>query len=161
MRLSSNFSRKEFTHSAGTVIVPTKEQLYCLKLLCRNILQPIRDKFGQVTITSGLRTKETTNKLIAVGLPASLSSDHIAWSDGNIRGTGAADFTCHGKDIEVIFNWIQRNLMHNIGQVIYYPDRSFIHVSNRFSKIFCMPDSRAETRRRMIYTNGVFTPIET
>lgn len=156
MRLSKNFAQQEFTTSAGIKIDPTSEQLFCLKTLCQNILQPIRDKYGPVNITSGLRNSESTEKLIAAGVSASRTSDHMAWCQGNPKGTGAADFICRGKNMGVIFSWIQRHLMHNVGQVIYYPYRDFIHVSNRFSKIFCMPDPRPESWRKLLYENGGF-----
>lgn len=158
MKLSKNFYLNEFTVSAGMNIIATKEQIFCLKILCRDVLQRIRNKFGTVVITSGLRNMESYRKLKAQGYPASLTSDHFGWSDANPRGTGAADIHCPNADILDVFHFVQEYLYDEIGQVIYYPGKNIVHVSNRFNKIFTMPDSREESRRVMIYQNGKFSP---
>lgn len=160
MKLSKNFSLSEFTKSAGIVITPTPEQIYCLKALANNILQPVRDRFGNTTITSGLRNDQSYNALVAQGYPASKTSDHFAWSKENPIGTGAADIVCGSAVMFGVFKWVQTNIMDKVGQVIYYPDKGFVHVSNRFSKIFCMPDPRREDTRIMIYKNGKFVPYK-
>lgn len=156
MKLSDNFSLDEFTTSAGIKIVPTNEQIYCLKILCSDVLQPIRDKFGPVEITSGLRNFETFNKLKENGYPASRTSDHFAWSSVNPSATGAADFYCPNAIMKDVFHYIQQHLYDEIGQVIYYPDMNVIHVSNRFNKIFTMNDTRNKNTRVMIYQDGKF-----
>jgi len=159
MKLSKNFSLDEFVLCAGVVVDATPEQLFCLNILCNNILQPIRDKFGPMRITSGLRNQICNELLISKGYPASKTSDHLAWCTANPKGTGAADFTCSSKTLDV-FHWIQLNIMNQIGQVIYYSDKDFIHVSNRFSNIFRMPDTRLETTRILIHKNGKFIPYK-
>jgi len=158
MKLSKNFYLNEFTVSAGMNIIATKEQIFCLKVLCRDVLQPIRNKFGPVIVTSGLRNMESYRKLKQQGYPASLTSDHFAWSDANPRGTGAADLHCPSADIMDVFNFVQEYLYYEIGQVIYYPGKNIIHVSNRFNKIFAMPDGREDSRRVMVYQDGNFNP---
>lgn len=157
MKITKNFSLEEFTKSAGLEVHPTPEQTFCIEALCRNILQPIRDVFGPMTITAGLRTYESNELLKKQGYPASSISDHFAWSSANPKGTGAADFVCCA-DMEVVFKWVQLEIMSKVGQVIYYPEKSFIHVSNRFSKIFCMPDERIEASRVLVHKGGKFIP---
>lgn len=157
MQLTKNFRVKEFTLGAGIRIKPTAEQIYCLQILCSAILQPIRDQFGQLVITSGLRNNEVTKALRAQGYPASATSDHYGWSRENPRGTGAADFTCPTVNESDIFLWLQMYKYEDLGQVIYYPDSKIIHVSNRFSKIFTAEDTRREETRVLIYKNGSFT----
>ena len=158
MKLSKNFSVKEFTTSAGMVIVPTDEQIFCLRTLCNNLLQPIRDEFGSVNITSGLRNLESYHRLITQGYPASKTSDHFAWCTANPKGTGAADIHVAGTDTECVFNWIIDNLYAKIRQVIYYPNKNIVHVSNSFENIFAKKDSMEKKRRVMIYKNGKYKP---
>ena len=62
MNLSRNFTLSELTKSdtairRGINNNPNAEQIEKLKL-CENILQPVRDHFGRVKITSGFRSAE-------------------------------------------------------------------------------------------------------
>lgn len=159
MQLTKNFHIDEFTLGAGVRITPTAEQVYCMKVLCSCVLQPVRNKFGPLLVTSGLRNNKITKALRAQGYPASATSDHYAWSRENPRGTGAADFTCPSVNEEDIFLWLQQEKFEHIGQIIYYPDSNIIHVSNRFSKIFTADDTRREETRVMKYINGSFTLV--
>ncbi|BCV03566.1 MAG: hypothetical protein CM15mV69_500 [Caudoviricetes sp.] len=57
MKLSRNFSLSELIKSStairhGIANEPNEDQIEKLKLLCENILQPVRDHFGRVTVTS-------------------------------------------------------------------------------------------------------------
>lgn len=155
MRLTKNFDLSEFVVSAGIKIKPTDEQLFCLDKLCKNILQKIRDKFGLVKITSGLRNMESHNKLIRQGYKASRTSDHFAWSSANPIGTGAADFIVPGKNMLKVFHWIIDNLFDKCGQIIYHEDENFIHISNHLNEIFIKKEIRPETRTVMISKNGI------
>ena len=63
MNLTRNFSLLELTKSdtairRGIDNEPNADQIDKLKLLCENILQPVRDHFGRVKITSGFRSVE-------------------------------------------------------------------------------------------------------
>ena len=54
MKLTPNFSVRELTKSQtaerkGIDNTPTEEHLENLKLLCENILQPVRDEWGVVS----------------------------------------------------------------------------------------------------------------
>ena len=160
-KLSKNFNLDEFTESAGLVIKPTIQQEFCLEVLCKQILQPIRDYWGPVKITSGLRNEESYKKLIEKGYPASKTSDHFAWSSINPKGTGAADIYCPGKDTEELFHWIIKNLYHMCRQIIYYPDMNVVHVANHFNLIFTAKDDISTDRRIMIKRNGLpFKPYQ-
>jgi len=76
MQLSENFYLKELTKLPRTAIPPT--QLYLLKALCEDVLQPVRDFLGcKIKITSGLRTTEDHRRLIAAGYSPSETSDHF------------------------------------------------------------------------------------
>lgn len=151
MKLSANFTLDEFTTSAGILIKPTDQQIFCLNTLANNILQPIRYKFGKVNITSGLRNQESYNRLVSQGYPASKTSDHFGWSHINPKGTGAADIYCPEADsMIVVFHWIIRTLYHKCRQIIYYPGMNIIHISNNFNHIFHMPDTISTERRIMV-----------
>jgi zinc D-Ala-D-Ala carboxypeptidase len=70
MKLSSNFSLRELTKSQtaerkGIDNTPTEEHTENLKLLCENILQPTRDEWGVVSVSSGYRSPALCAKLSA------------------------------------------------------------------------------------------------
>ena len=61
MNLTRTFSLLELTKSdtairKGIDNEPNADQVEKLKLLCENILQPVRDHFGRVKVTSGFRS---------------------------------------------------------------------------------------------------------
>jgi zinc D-Ala-D-Ala carboxypeptidase len=68
MKLSNNFSLSEFTSSPtadrlGIDNTPDKEATDNLQELVTFVLQPLRDRFGPITISSGYRSPEL-NKAI-------------------------------------------------------------------------------------------------
>lgn len=161
IRLTENFKLDEFTKSAGITIDPTEQQIYCLQILCWNILQPIRNKFGPVKITSGLRNEKSYIRLLEQGYPASKTSDHFAWSSVNPKGTGAADIFCrNATSMFDVFHWVINNIKKYCRQIIYYPDMNVLHVSNNFNNIFKMPDTINKDRRVLIKTDDGFVPYK-
>ena len=89
-KLSPNFSLSELTKSQtaerkGIDNIPNADEIYNLTLLCENILQPIRNKFGSFIVSSGYRCPELS---IAIG--SSENSQHC-------KGQ-AADFEVAGMD---------------------------------------------------------------
>ena len=124
MNLSQNFSLRELTKSQtaerkGISNEPTEEHIENLKLLCTNILQPIRDEFGVVSISSGYRSPE-----LCEALGSKSTSQHA-------RGQ-AADFECYSIDNNELFNWIVDNLEFDQAILEFYtgaPDSGWIHVS--------------------------------
>ena len=121
MQVSKNFWLNEFKVSRGYPIVAreivfTPEQVNRIALLAQSVLQPIRDRFGRVSITSGYRNQEL-NKLVK----GSATSDHLQ--------AVAADIFLGQKPIDFeVFNWIvEQNLPYR--QVIAYHDRNIVHVS--------------------------------
>ena len=63
MELTRNFTLSELTKSdtairKGINNNPNAEQIEKLKTLCEKILQPVRDHFGRVKVTSGFRSPE-------------------------------------------------------------------------------------------------------
>ena len=62
MNLSRNFTLQELIKSdtairKGINNNPNSGQIEKLKTLCENILQPVRDHFGRVKVTSGFRSE--------------------------------------------------------------------------------------------------------
>jgi uncharacterized protein YcbK (DUF882 family) len=95
MNLSRNFTLSELTKSdtairRGINNNPNAEQIEKLKALCENILQPVRDHFGRVKVTSGFRSVE-----LCLAINSSEKSQHAR--------AEAADFECIGVDNAELF----------------------------------------------------------
>ena len=104
MMLSSNFSLKELTQSQtalrnGIDNEPNNAQIYNLKLLCGEILQPLRDYYeAPIKITSGFRSAELCEKI-----GSSKSSQHTCNSGA------AVDFEIPGYDNKEVASHIKNN----------------------------------------------------
>ena len=125
MKLSQNFSLKELVASQtadrhGISNQPTDEHIENLKLLCENVLQPVRDHFGRVKVTSGFRTIELCQ---AIG--SSEKSQHAK--------AEAVDFECVGVDNAEVADWVKKNLETDQLILEYYtpgePNSGWIHCS--------------------------------
>jgi zinc D-Ala-D-Ala carboxypeptidase len=102
MNLSKNFNLKELTKSDyairnGIANEPNMDQIVRLKELCNEILQPVRNQFGPVIVTSGFRSPQ-----LCTAIGSSINSQH---ADG-----AAADFECPGVDNAELCDWIYENL---------------------------------------------------
>ena len=102
MKLTENFTLKELTKSdtairKGISNEPNTDEIEKLKLLCETILQPVRDKFGAVTVTSGYRSPELCQ---AIG--SSVNSQHTK--------AEAVDFEVEGVDNADVAYWIKDNI---------------------------------------------------
>jgi hypothetical protein len=126
MKLTQNFTLKELTKSdtairKGISNEPNTDEIEKLKLLCETILQPVRDKFGPVTVTSGYRSPELCQ---AIG--SSVNSQHTK--------AEALDFEVEGVDNADVAYWIKDNIP-NWDQMIleFYtpgqPNSGWIHCS--------------------------------
>jgi len=124
MKLSQNFSLRELTKSQtaerkGISNEPSEEHIENLKLLCTKILQPIRNEFGVVSVSSGYRSRALCE---AIG--SKITSQHA-------RGQ-AADFECYGMDNNKLFNWAIANVLFDQAILEFYngdPDSGWIHMS--------------------------------
>ena len=125
MQLSRNFSLLELTKSdtairKGIDNNPNADQIEKLKLLCENILQPVRDHFGRVKVTSGYRSPE-----LCTAIGSSVNSQHAK--------AEAADFECPGVDNAELADWIKRELPYDQLILEYYtpgePNSGWIHCS--------------------------------
>ena len=125
MNLSRNFTLSELIKSdtairKGINNNPNAEQIEKLKALCENILQPVRDHFGRVKVTSGFRSVD-----LCMAIGSSANSQHAK--------AEAADFECIGVDNAELADWIKDNLPYDQLIVEYYtpgePNSGWIHCS--------------------------------
>ena len=125
MNLSRNFSLQELIKSdtairKGINNNPNSGQIEKLKDLCENILQPVRDHFGRVKVTSGFRSPD-----LCIAIGSSVNSQHAK--------AEAADFEVVGTDNAELADLIYKNL--NFDQLIleFYtpgePNSGLIHCS--------------------------------
>ena len=125
MNLSRNFTLSELIKSdtairKGINNNPNAEQIEKLKALCENILQPVRDHFGRVKVTSGFRSVE-----LCTAIGSSANSQHAK--------AEAADFECPGVDNAELADWIHKNLPYDQLILEFYtpgePNSGWIHCS--------------------------------
>ena len=125
MNLSRNFTLSELIKSdtairKGINNNPNAEQIEKLKDLCENILQPVRDHYGRVKVTSGFRSSE-----LCVAIGSSVNSQHAK--------AEAADFECIGVDNAELADWIYKNLDFDQLILEFYtpgePNSGWIHCS--------------------------------
>ena len=121
MMLSSNFSLKELTQSQtalrnGIDNEPNNAQIYNLKLLCGEILQPLRDYYeAPIKITSGFRSAELCEKI-----GSSSNSQHCANSGA------ACDFEIPNYDNKEVASHI-KNTFELDQLILEYYDNSDIN----------------------------------
>ena len=125
MNLTRNFTLLELTKSdtairKGIDNNPNADQVEKLKLLCENILQPVRDHFGRVKVTSGFRSPE-----LCTAIGSSVNSQHAR--------AEAADFECPGVDNVELADWIHKTLPYDQLILEFYtpgePNSGWIHAS--------------------------------
>ena len=125
MNLSRNFTLQELIKSDSAIRLdinnnPNSCQIEKLKALCENILQPVRDHFGRVKVTSGFRSSE-----LCVAIGSSVNSQHAK--------AEAADFEVMGTDNAELFDWIKANLEPDQLILEFYtpgePNSGWIHCS--------------------------------
>ena len=125
MELSRNFSLQELIKSDTAIRLdinnnPSSGQIEKLKALCENILQPVRDHFGRVKVTSGFRSEQ-----LCLKIGSSINSQHAK--------AEAADFECVGVDNAEVSDWIKMNLETDQLILEFYtpgePNSGWIHCS--------------------------------
>jgi len=119
-----NFTYGEFIRSStalrkGISNVPNEEQWVCIERLAKNVLQPIRDKFGRIRITSGFRNVE-----LCIAIGSSKNSNHA-------RGQ-AADIEPIVENVSLldVITFVYNNLDFRT-IILEYPPLGWIHVDYR------------------------------
>jgi zinc D-Ala-D-Ala carboxypeptidase len=151
MKLSTNFSLSELTKSEaatrlGLDNTPALQIIENLEALVENILQPVRDKFGPVVVTSGYRSPEV-NKAIG----GSATSDHC-------KGQ-AADFEVLGKDNRELAIWIAENMQFTQLILEFYkpgvPDSGWVHCSYDPGNLKRQVLTAEKVNGKTVYSTGI------
>ena len=125
MNLSRNFTLQELIKSDTAIRMdinnnPNSGQIEKLKALCENILQPVRDHFGRVKVTSGFRSEQ-----LCIKIGSSVTAQHAK--------AEAADFEVMGTDNAELADWIYANLEFDQLILEFYtpgePNSGWIHCS--------------------------------
>lgn len=117
MQLSKSFTLAELTVTkTGLSNVPGPEEIEKLQWLAEDILQPIRDRFGPIKVTSGFRTSEVN---FAAGSKSPYSQ--------HIKGE-AADIIPQKARLTEVFDWIVKESGLFFGQCIIEKG-TWIHIS--------------------------------
>lgn len=133
MNLSDNFTLKEMLYSSTAEkrgienrVHDTDLVIPNLQKLCRKVLQPVRDHFGAIIVTSGY-----SNVALSFAIGRKLTSEHYMGR--------AADIVSRRVSNYIIAKWIEKNLDFN--QLIYEVRQrangvkyDWVHVSYRDDK---------------------------
>ena len=119
-QITSNFTLQEFAVSQdhpdlASKIEFTEADIHIITNHCRNILEPIRKRFGLVKILSGKRSQELNS-----AIKGEKDSDHLY--------SCATDIFMPNVNMYNAYLWIKNNLPYR--QVIWYPAENFVHVSS-------------------------------
>ena len=189
--LTPDFSAWEFAPASWPMYRrkewgPTTSQWLMLESLTKEVLQPTRDQFGRIEITSGARTLADYRRLIGNGYHPSWRSDHffglpVPTADGfldefgpsYIFSVGAADIVPRGTQkpsTRAVFDWMAAELPPaSFGQIIYEThqradgsEARWIHASNPKSVVFSAQIARkvAKPMRIGVGQNGVYALLE-
>lgn len=148
MKLSANFSLAELTKTNVRQFdnTPSMQVIDNLQVLVDSVLQPIRNKFGPVTVTSGYRSPEV-NKAIG----GSATSDHCFGF--------AADFEVAGVDNKELARWVADNLKFKQLILEFYtkgvPDSGWVHVSYDKNNLTQKVMTASKVGGRTVYSPGI------
>lgn len=139
--LSPNFTLEELTATAtGLPNVPNDVERYKLFIVANYLLQPIRNKFGAVHVTSGFRS-EAVHEAIksSQGAPTASKSQHLLGE--------AVDFIPE-VSLEDVYSWAKENLVY--GQIIIESNngKKWIHIS--------LPRVDRPNMMALVFDNGTY-----
>ena len=153
MRLSKNFWLNEMIKSNtatryGIENIPSTEEVVALTALTISCLQPIRDNHGVVSISSGFRSGQLSEKVN--------SRRRLQHCKGE-----AADFECHSIDNKELALWITKSLPTWDQLILEFysnddPNSGWIHLSYKRDG-----SNRKEVKRairkgkKTVYENGL------
>ena len=151
MNLSRNFSLAELTKSEVAIRrnidnTPSDEVTSNLKRLVANVLQPVRDKFGPLVISSGYRSTQLN---LAIG--GSSRSDHILGM--------AADVEAPGLDNKQLAIYIRDNFKFTQLILEFYtegdPNSGWVHVSYDENDLKCETLRAIKKDGKTVYLKGI------
>jgi hypothetical protein len=150
MNLSKNFTVAELSKSEAAIRqgldnTPSMIVIDNLQALVDNILQPLREKFGPVIVTSGYRSPDV-NKAIG----GSATSDHC-------KGF-AADFEVLGMDNRQLALYIKDNMKFTQLILEFYtgvPDSGWVHVSFNKDSLKNQALTAVKVGGKTVYKQGI------
>lgn len=150
-QLSKNFTLAELCKSEVAIRrnidnTPSENVKNNLHILVANVLQPLRDKFGPVTINSGYRSPAVNT---AVG--GSPYSDHCLGM--------AADIEIVGVDNKQLAEYIKDNFKFTQLILEFYtdgvPDSGWVHVSYDEKDLKCNVLRAVKENGKTVYHKGI------
>jgi len=153
-QLSKNFYLDEFTrsqtavrHGINIIVQEGSEKFLKLQLLCQNILQPLRDEIGPITITSGYRPVRL-NRLIG----GSTNSQHCRCEAVDFVASPLNPFDiCQTIiDLELPFD----QLIHEFGRWVHV---SFVSEGGRREVLTAYKQDRLIGKPPTLYQAGLHT----
>ena len=124
MKLTEHFSDHEFAVSdtrpeLAKQISFSERDMVKLYFIAKMALEPVRRRFGRpVKILSGKRSPE-----LNTAINGEKHSMHLYLGHDEC----AVDFWIPGENMRGAFEWMRDNLQTIIGELLYYPDKNFIH----------------------------------
>ena len=150
MRISKNFSLSEMVKSATAVRLnvdnsPNSVHLVNLTHLAIDILQPVRDQFGVITINSGYRSPTLNAKVVG-----SKTRQHC---NGQ-----ASDFESFSTPNPDLAKWISKNLEFDQLILEFYdgkdPNSGWVHCSYNLMGNRRKILTALKTKSGVVYKNG-------
>jgi zinc D-Ala-D-Ala carboxypeptidase len=138
-QISKNFNMSEFsvTNTGLPNTIPSEQKAWIIALV-QEILQPLRDIIGSITITSGYRSTEVNTRI-----GGSPYSQHMLGQ--------ASDIISSTKSPKEIFLTLYNSTFPIKQCILYAPtEGNFVHVS--------IDPKRPAKREFLIMESGVFTP---
>lgn len=152
MKLSANFSLNELTKSDTAIRhdidnTPSMQVIENLQDLVDNVLQPLREKFGPIVVTSGYRSPAVNTKI-----GGSTTSDHC-------HGY-AADFEVLGMDNRELALYIRDNNFKFKQLILEFyrdgvPDSGWLHCSFQKNANKGQVLTAKKVNGRTQYVNGI------
>lgn len=151
MKLSHNFTLAELTKSEtairrGINNTPPPSVIENLQQLVTHVLQPIRDKFGPLIVTSGYRSRQLN---VAIG--GSATSDHVLGM--------AADIEAPALDNKVLAQYIQNNFKFTQLILEFYtegePHSGWVHVSYNKDNLKQEVLTAIKRNSKTVYLKGI------
>ncbi|MDN3645783.1 D-Ala-D-Ala carboxypeptidase family metallohydrolase [Pontixanthobacter aestiaquae] len=146
-KLTENFTLAEMVRSQqalrrGIPNSPGSREVTALRILCENVLQPVREHFGKpVNISSGFRSPRLNRAIGGSG-----SSQHCLGE--------AADFIVSGVSNLEVCKWMERRL--NYDQLIYeFGEPGWVHCSFSTNRMRNMELSAMRLGGRVKYLSGL------
>ncbi len=152
MQLTENFSLAELVKSEtalrnGLDNTPGDAEIENLRILCENILQPLRSAYGRgIKVNSGFRHP---NVNAAVG--GSRTSDHCRGQAADIEIPGVANYD--------LAKYISENFWYTQVILEFYtpgvPDSGWVHVSYNPADLKCQTLTAMRENGKVVYKPGL------